>query len=135
MGRFSFDDTIKQFDLIVSDMNESNVKNDVMFRRTCREIFQKSYSKFDLDNSLSTVTTLLVGKVISACQKSKESNNNVLHAKLFRKLNSSSVTTSYSDLGKINQFLKTSKFTLVVKLLKIQYDHGFRKAVFSINLD
>lgn len=116
-------------------MNESNVKNDVMFRRTCREIFQKSYSKFDLDSSLSNVTTLLVGKVISACQKSKTQNNNVVRAKSFRKLNLSSVTISYSDLGKINQFLKTSEFTLVVKLLKIQYDHGFRKAVFSINSD
>ena len=132
MGKFSIDETIKRFDLIVSDMNEANIKNDIMFRRTCKEIFQKSYSKIDLQNNLNAVTKMAVVGVISAYKKAKGQYKKGSFAKSFVKLNSSS-TIAYSDLNKVNQFLKISGFVSVVKLLKIQHNYGFNKAIFSIN--
>ncbi len=135
MGKLSFDETIKRFDLIVSDMNEADVKNDIMFRIICREIFQKSYSKLDLQNNLNVVTKMAVVGIISAYKKAKGQYNEGSLVKSFRKLNSQSVAITYFDLDKVNQFLKISEFALVVKLLKIQYNFGLNKAIFSINLD
>ena len=135
MDKLSFDETMKRSDLIVSNMNEAGTKNNIMFRRICREIFQKSYSKLDFKNNLNVVTKTAIVGAISAYKKAKGQYNKGSFTKSFRKLNFSSALLTYSDLNKVDQFLKISEFTLVIKLLKIQYNYGLNKAISSINSD
>jgi hypothetical protein len=135
MNRFSFDETINKLDLIVSEMKCADAKNDAMFRRICREIFQNSYSKLTEQNNLNTISRMAIVGAVSAYKKYKGQYNEGSFAKSFRKLNSQSIAITYSNLDKVNPFLKISEFALVVKLLKIQYNFGLNKAISSINYD
>ncbi|KFM15854.1 hypothetical protein SCCGRSA3_01946 [Marine Group I thaumarchaeote SCGC RSA3] len=129
MHELSFDKTTKRFDLIVLDMNDANKKNNLMFRRICKEVFQKSFSKIEFQNNLDAGAKMAGVGIVSAIQMARGKYKEGSFVKSFRKLNNQTSIVSYSDLNKVNQFLKTSDFTLVVKLLKLQYNYGLIKAI------
>ena len=133
MDKLSFDETMKKLDLIVSDMKCADAKNDAMFRRVCREIFQNSYSKLTAQNNLNTVAKMAISGAISAYKKSRGKYKKGSYAKSFKKICGQTDALNYSDLEKINQFMKKSEFTLVVKLLKIQYNFGLKEVISSVD--
>jgi len=132
MHKLSFEKAMKEFDLIVSDMNDANKNNNIMFRNTCKEIFQKSYSKLEFQNTLDAGAKLLRVGIGSAIKKAQGRYKKGSFAKSFRKINHQTDVLTYSDLKKINHFLEVSEFTFVAKLLKIQYNYGFRRAISSV---
>ena len=129
MRELSFDETVNGFDLIVSVMNDANKKNDIMFRRICKEVFQKSYSKLEFQNNLVVGAKMMGVGIASVIKKTQGRYKKGSFAKSFRKLNHQTNVVTYSNLHKINQFLETSEFVFVVKLLKIQYNYGLYKAI------
>ena len=129
MCELSFDKTVNGFDLIVSVMNDANKKNDILFRRICKEVFQKSFSKIEIQNNLDAGAKMVGVGIASAIQIARGRYKKGSFTKSFRKLNHQTNVVTYSNLHKINQFLKTSKFVSVVKLLKIQYNYGLHKAI------
>ena len=129
MHELSFDKTVHGFDLIVSVMNDANKKNDTMFRRICKEVFQKSYSKLEFQNNLDVGAKMMGVGIASVIKKAQGRYKKGSFAKSFRKLNHQTNVVTYSNLHKINQFLETSEFVFVVKLLKIQYNYGLHKAI------
>ena len=129
MRELSFDKTVNGFDLIVSVMNDANKKNDIMFRRICKEVFQKSYSKLEFQNNLVVGAKMMGVGIASVIKKTQGRYKKGSFAKSFRKLNHQTNVVTYSNLHKINQFLETSEFVFVVKLLKIQYNYGLYKAI------
>ena len=129
MRELSFDETVNGFDLIISVMNDANKKNDIMFRRICKEVFQKSFSKIEFQNNLDAGAKMVGVGIASAIQMARGRYKKGSFTKSFRKLNHQTNVVTYSNLHKINQFLKTSKFVSVVKLLKIQYNYGLHKTI------
>lgn len=129
MCELSFDKTVNGFDLIVSVMNDANKKNDIMFRRICKEVFQKSFSKIEFQNNLDAGAKMVGVGIASAIQMARGRYKKGSFTKSFRKLNHQTNVVTYSNLNKINQFLKTSEFVSVVKLLKIQYNYGLHKTI------
>ena len=133
MGELSFDKTIDRFDLIISDMNDADKKNNLMFRRVCKEVFQKSYSKLEIKNNLNIGKKMAAVGVSSAIKIVQRRYKKGSFTKLSKKLNHQTNVFTYSDLKKINRFLEISEFALVVKLLKTQYNYGLDEAVSSIH--
>ena len=129
MRELSFDKTVNGFYLIVLVMNDANKKNDIMFRRICKEVFQKSFSKIEFQNNLDAGTKMVGVGIASAIQMARGRYKKGSFTKSFRKLNHQTHVITYSNLHKINQFLKTSEFVSVVKLLKIQYNYGLHKTI------
>lgn len=111
-------------------MSDADKKNNFMFRNVCCEVLQNSYSKFKLQNDLNLGVKLLTHEIIFAFKKNKN-RNKVTRAKSLQKNTGNKILT-YSDLNKTCRFLKTSKFTSVIKLLKFQYNYGVNKAIFSV---
>lgn len=133
MNRISFDETLKQLELTVSDMKYIDVQNNALFRRACSDIFQNSYTKLVSKNDWDAIPKLAVSGVISAYKKSRGKYKNGSYAKSFKKIYNQTHTVNYSDLEKIYQFVKESELESVVKLLKIQYHHGFKKSISAIS--
>jgi len=129
MHKLSFDETMKRFDQIVSDMNDVNKKNNTMFRRICKEIFQQSYSKLVFQNNLDISAKMLGVGIISVIKKARGQYITGSFAKSVKKLNHQTNVFTYSDLEKINHFLEMAEFAFVVKLLKIQYTYGLNRTV------
>ena len=132
MSKLSFDDTLRRFDLIVSSRSETDKKNNLMYRRICKEVFKKSYSNFQFHNTINVGINFAAAGIVSAINSVRGRNKENSFTKLFRKLNSQNHDITYSDLHKINCFLDKSKFALVLKLLKIQYKYGLNEAISSI---
>ncbi|PBO84224.1 MAG: hypothetical protein COA77_10490 [Thaumarchaeota archaeon] len=132
MSKLSFDDTLRRFDLIVSNRSETDKKNNLMYRRICREVFKKLYSNFQFHNTINVGVNFAAAGIVSAIN-SKRKNKKYSFAKSFRKLNSKNYVITYSDLHKISCFLDKSEFVLVLKLLKIQYKYGLNEAISSIS--
>ena len=132
MRKLSFDDTLRKFDLIISSRSETDKKNNLMYRRICREVFKKSYSNLQFHNTINVGVNLAAATIVSAINSVRGRNKENSFAKSFRKLNSQNHDITYSDLHKINCFLDKSEFALVLKLLKIQYKYGFNEAISSI---
>ncbi|KFM20324.1 hypothetical protein AAA799P11_00071 [Marine Group I thaumarchaeote SCGC AAA799-P11] len=132
MHKLSFVKTMEQFDLMISVMDDANKKNNFMFRELCVEVFRKSYSKLKSKNDLNVTANFLVGELFSAINNNK-TRNKVTRAKSLRKLNAKKKVLTYSDLNKVCQFIKTSEFSLVVKLLKIQHNYGLNEAISAIS--
>lgn len=132
MSKLSFDHTLRRFDLIVSSRSETNKKNNLMYRRICKEVFKKSYSNFQFHNTINIGVNLAAAGIVSVINSARGKNKENSFAKSFRKLNSQNYDITYSDLHKINCFLDKSEFALVLKLLKIQYKYGFNEAISSI---
>jgi len=130
MHNLSFDGTLKEFDLIISNMSDADKKNDIMFRRICKEVFQKSYSNIKFQNNLDIGIRVGIGSIIKKSQGRYKKGS---FAKSFRKLDHQINTPTFSDLKNINHFLEKSEFVLVVKLLKIQYNYGLKEAISFIN--
>ena len=131
MSKLSFDDTLKRFDLIVSSRSETDKKNNLMYRRICKEVFKKSYSNFQFHNTINVGINFAAAGIVSAIN-SRRKNKKYSFEKSFKKLNSQNHVITYSDLHKINCFLDKSEFALVLKLLKIQYKYGLNEAISSI---
>ena len=131
MSKLSFDDTLKRFDLIVSSRSETDKKNNLMYRRICKEVFKKSYSNFQFHNTINVGINFAAAGIVSAIN-SRRKNKKHSFEKSFRKLNSQNHVITYSDLHKINCFLDKSEFALVLKLLKIQHKYGLNEAISSI---
>lgn len=132
MSKLSFDDTLRRFDLIVSSRSETDKKNNLMYRRICREVFKKSYSNFQFHNTINVGVNLAAAGIVSAISSVRGRNKENSFVKSFRKLNSQNHVITYSDLDEINCFLDKSEFALVLKLLKIQYKYGLNEAISSV---
>ena len=133
MHKISFEKTMRKFDLIVSDMNDANKNNNIMFRRVCKEVFQKSYSKLEIQNNFNIGRKMLRVGTASAIKMARGRYKKGSFGKSFKKLNNQTNTPTYSDLKKINRFLDTSEFIFVTKLLKIQYNYGLNGVISFIN--
>jgi len=129
MHKLSFDETMKRFDLIVSDMNDANKKNNTMFRRICKEVFQKSYAEFRIQNNLNIGGKMAGTGIVSVIQKARGQYKEGSFVKSFKKLNHKTSVFTYSDLNKINNFLQIAEFVFVVRLLKIQHNYGLNSSV------
>lgn len=129
MSELSFDETIKKFDLIVSDMNNANKKNNLFFRRICKEVFQKSYYKLEFENNFDVGAKLAATGLASAIKKIQGRYKKGSFVKSFQKLNNQTNVAILSDLQKINNFIDTSEFSFVVKLLRIQYKYGLKRTI------
>lgn len=132
MSKLSFDDTLRRFDLIISSRSETDKKNNLMYRRICREVFKKSYSNFQFHNTINVGVNLAAAGIVSAISSVRGRNKENSFVKSFRKLNSQNHVITYSDLDEINCFLDKSEFALVLKLLKIQYKYGLNEAISSV---
>ena len=133
MGKLSFDETIKRFDLIVSNMNDANKKNNAMFRKICKEVFQKSYTKLKLQNNLGSGVKMLGIGIASVIKMASNRYEKGFFEKSVQKLNYQDNILSYSDIVMINHILKDGEFAFVVKLLKIQYYYGLIEAISSVS--
>ena len=70
MASFTLESTIKEFNLLIVIARESNDKNDLMFRRICKEIFRKSYSNLKFQNNgdnAPTLTKIVIIKLLLKC--------------------------------------------------------------------
>jgi len=132
MHKLSFDETIKGFDLIVSDMNDANKKNNTLFRRVCKEVFRKSYAEFKFQNNLNAGEIMLGVGIASVIKLAQGRYKKGSFTKSFKKLNHQTNVFTCSDLKKINHFLEISEFAFVVKLLKTQYNFGLNTTISSI---
>ncbi len=133
MHKLSFDKTIERFDLIISDMNDAERENNLMFRRICKEIFQKAYSDIQFQKHQDIIDKKFHMGITCIIKNARGHYKKSSLRKSFRKLNSQNHVITYSDLHKINLFLRTSEFTLVLKLLKIQYKYGLNEAISFTN--
>lgn len=133
MHELSFDKTMGIFDLIVSDMNDADKKNDILFRRICKEVFQKSYTKLKLKNNLNTGAKMLGVGITSLLQMASKKYEKGFFEKSVQKLNPQNNIPSYSDMSILNHNLEDGDFAFVVKLLKIQYDYGIIEAISSVS--
>jgi len=131
MHKLSFDETMGRFDLIVSDMNDVNKKNDAMFRKICKEVFQKSYTKLKLKNNLDAGSKMLGIGIASVIKMASKRYEKGFFEKSIQKLNHQDNIPSYSDMVMINHILKDDEFAFAVKLLKIQYNYGLAEAISS----
>ena len=131
MNKLSFDDTLRRFDLIVSSRNDTDKKNNLMYRRICKEVFKKSYSNFQFHNTINVGVNFAAAGIVSTINIRRK-NKKYSFTKSFKKLNSQNHVITYSDLNTINCFLDKSEFVLVLKLLKIQYKYGLNEAISSI---
>ena len=86
MSKLSFDDTLKRFDLIVSSRSETDKKNNLMYRRICKEVFKKSYSNFQFHNTINVGINFAAAGIVSAIN-SRRKNKKHSFEKSFRKLN------------------------------------------------
>jgi len=132
MHKLSFDETIKGFNLIVSSMNDANKKNNTLFRRICKEVFQKSYSELEFQNNLNAGAKMAGVGIASAIKMVQGRYKKGSFTKSFKKLNHQTNVFTCSDLKKINHFLEISEFAFVVKLLKTQYNYGLNTTISSI---
>ena len=119
--------------MIVSSMSDAEKKNDLMFREICKKVFQKSYSKLEIQNNLNVGARILGAKIGFAIKMAGKQYKKDSFAKSFKKLNNQTNTPTYSDLKKINHFLDTFEFIFVTKLLKIQYNYGLNSVISFIN--
>lgn len=120
---------MKRFDLIVSNMNYANKKNNTLFRRICKESFKKSYSELEIQNNLDVGAKMLGVGIISAIKMARGRHKKDSFAKSIKKLNHQTNVLTYSDLEKINYFLEISEFAFVIKLLKTQYNYDLNASV------
>lgn len=129
MNNFSFDETIKQFDLIVSCMNDANKKNNTMFRKICKEIFQKSYSKLKSKNDLTIGSKILGVGIASVIKMANKQYERGSFEKSVQKLNHQDSIPSYFDMVQFYRVLENSAFFMLLKLLKTQNDYGLIQSV------
>lgn len=133
MHSFYFDKSLERFDQIISDMSDANKKNDLMLRHVCKQIFQKSFSKLESQQTLESGGHLAGIGVVSLIKKVKGTYKEGTFSKSFKKLTSQTDVFSYSDLKKINEFLNNCEIQQAIKLLRIQYDLGIKEALFEIS--
>lgn len=129
MPRLSFIETMNEFNLITSSMDNANKKNDILFRKISKEVFQKSYSKLEIQIHLNTGAKIAGVGIVSAIKMARGQYTKGSFAKSFKKLHHHNAVFTYSDLKQINYFLDTSEFLFVAKLLKIQYNYGLNKTI------
>ena len=133
MYNLSFDETLKGFDMTVSSMSDAEKKNDLMFREICKKIFQKSYSKLEIQNNLNVGAKIAGAGIGSIIKKAQGRYKKGSFKKSYKKLYNQTNIPTFSDLEKINHFLDTSEFIFVTKLLKIQYNYGLNSVISFIN--
>lgn len=131
MSDFWFDETNSGFDQLVSDIREVDKKNNLMFKRICKDVFRKSHAKLVSQNNLDTGTKMLGVCIASAIKKASNRYEKGYFEKSVQKLNSRNNIPTYSDMVMANHILDGAVFAFAVKLLKILYMHGLSEAISS----
>ena len=133
MCKLSFDKSINKFELIISKMSAVDKKNNLQFRIVCRQVFQKSFSEYHSKTTLKNGAKLLGVGIGAAIKNARGKHVQKNFAKSSKKTNYQNHSIDYSDMSKVYEFIRTSEFSLVVKLLKIQHNYGLSEAISSIS--
>lgn len=128
-----FYSSLEKIDEAAFEITSAKKNNDALFRRLSKEVFQKSFSKVEFQSNLDAGARMAGVGIASAIQIARGRYKKDSFTKSFKKLHRQTDVVTFSDLNKINQFLQTSEFASVVKLLKIKHNYGLHKAVSVIS--